>query len=144
MVAMSNYLEGQLIDHLFRTNTFAKPTVIAIALSSSTTTDATTGSTTLTEPATANNYARQSLAPLDANWAAPSGNNGTTSNQSVITYPACQTADWGPLTDLVVADNATRATGNAWFWGLLTVAKTITVGDIFKFQANQLVIQLDN
>ncbi len=148
---MSNYLEGNLIGYLFRTQaTFAKPTVIAVALSTSTTTDATTGSS-FSEPATANGYVRANDAngtgntnPLDANWAAISGNNGTTSNTNALTWPANTTADWGTITDVVICDDAARVTGNAWFYGALTVAKPVSVGDIFKFNANQLVVQIDS
>ena len=39
MSAMSNYLEDQLVKHLFRTGSFTKPTVIAVALCTSAPTD---------------------------------------------------------------------------------------------------------
>jgi len=151
---MSDYLEGLLIGYLFRTSTTltTKPTTIAVALATSTLTDASTGTLGASEPATANAYQRLNgeggqgtgnVNPLDANWAAPSGNNGTTSNSNVLTFPTCTTAPWGSITDVAICDNVTRNAGNIWFYGALSSAKTVGVGDIFRFNANTLQVQLD-
>ncbi len=143
MANMTDYLEGQLVAHLFRTATYTKPTVLAIALSTSNTLDDTATGASMSEVTNANSYARQTLNPLDANWAAIAGNNGTTSNTPAITFPTAS-GSWGNVQAVVITDNATHGAGNALFYGNLSVAKTVTNGDTFSFAANALTIQLDN
>jgi hypothetical protein len=144
MASMSDYLEGQLINHIFRTASYTKPTVLAIALCTAAPTDASTGAT-ITEVTNAGGYARVSMgAPLDATWAAPTGNNGTTSNVGAITFAAA-TLDWNAaVTHVAIVDSATYGAGNVLFWGALASSKTVTNGDTFQFAAGQLSVQLDN
>ena len=139
---MSNYLEGQLIGHLFRDLTFSKPSTLAIALCTASPNDASTGGT-ITEVANSNNYSRVELAPDDDNWAAISGNNGTTSNSSAITFPTAS-GSWGTVTSVAILDSATHGAGNVLFYGDLTVSKSITSGDTFSFSIGALTIQIDN
>jgi hypothetical protein len=125
---MSDYLENQLIDHLFRTATFAKPSAVYIGLYTAAPSDAGGG----TEVA-GGSYARQNLAPLNANWnatqggttGASSGTSGATANASAITFPV-PSADWGVITHYGLFDGLT---GNLLFWGAFTVAKTVSNGD---------------
>ncbi|HEY8767994.1 MAG TPA: hypothetical protein VIP09_12170 [Dehalococcoidia bacterium] len=131
-MAMSDYLEGQIRADLFRTTARTRPTVQASSLATASTTDAHTGAT-FTEVTNANAYARQNLAPLDANWSAPDATGGLTANLSAITFPTCTTATWGTVTDVVLCDSATWGAGNALFHGALTASKTVGVGDVFQF-----------
>jgi hypothetical protein len=145
MAAMSDYLAGQIIAHIFRTASFTKPTTLAIALCSSAPVDTDTGALAGKEIANAGSYARQTLNPLDANWAAPSGSpsNDTTSNTPAITFPTA-TADWGTITYVAICDSATYGGGNLLFYGPLTVSKTVSNGDTFQFAVGQLSLQVDN
>jgi hypothetical protein len=147
MTAMSDYLEGQLVNHLFRTGTYTKPTVLAIALCTAAVTDTHTGALTGAEVGNAGSYARLSGAgttnPLDANWAAASTGNGTTSNLQTLTFTAA-TADWGTVTHVAITDNLTYGAGNVLFYGSLTTSKIVNNGDTFQFAVGQLSIQLDN
>lgn len=140
MAAMSNYLEDELIKHIFRTGSMTKPTVLAIALCTAATTDAQTGAT-ITEVADANNYSRTSLNPLDANWAATNGSNGLTSNLSAIVFPQASGV-WGTITHIAVCDSATWGAGNVLFHGELAVSKTVNNGETFSFQIGDLTIAL--
>lgn len=142
MANMSNYLEGQLIGHLFRDLTFSKPSTLAIALCTASPNDASTGGT-ITEVANSNNYSRVELAPDDDNWAAISGNNGTTSNSSAITFPTAS-GSWGTVTSVAILDSATHGAGNVLFYGDLSVSKSITSGDTFSFSIGALTVQIDN
>lgn len=142
MASMSNYLEGKIIDHVFRTNSYTKPTTLAVALCTASPTDASTGAT-ISEVANSNNYSRQTLNPDDANWAAPSGNNGTTSNSSDITFPTAS-GSWGTITSIAIVDSATHGAGNVLFYGDLTVTKTITSGDTLTISTGNLTVQVDN
>lgn len=138
MSQMSDYLEGQLRTHIFRTGSFTKPSVLAIALCTSAPTDASTGAT-LPEVANAGAYARQTLNPLDANWTAPDATGGLTDNAIAITFPTA-TASWGTVTHVAILDSATYGAGNMLFYGALDVAKTVNVGDTFKFAIGDLNI----
>ena len=136
MSQMSDYLESTLLGHLFRTATFGKPTVVAIALCTAGPSDSSTGAT-ITEVTNANGYARQTLNPLDANWAAV-GAGGLTDNVSAITFPVCTTATWGTITHVAILDSATHGAGNLWLYGTLAVSKVVGVGDTFKFNIGDL------
>lgn len=140
MAAMSDYLENELIKHIFRTGSFTKPTVLAVALCTAATTDSQTGAT-ITEVPNSNNYSRQTLNPLDANWAATSGTDGATSNLSAITFPTAS-GSWGTITHIAIVDSATHGAGNVLFHGALTVSKSVTSGDTLSFQIGDLDITL--
>jgi hypothetical protein len=137
MAAFTNYLEDAIIQHLFRTGSFAKPTVLSIALF----TAVTAGEAgTVTEVATGS-YGRVDCNPLDANWAASVGGNGTTSNIVAVTFPEA-TADWGTVTHFGLYDAHTA--GNLLVFAALTIARTITTGSTPSFAAGTLTIQVDN
>jgi hypothetical protein len=134
MSQASNYLEDELIKHLFRTGSFTKPTVMAVALF----TDAPSDSGPGTE-VTGGSYARVDVPPLDANWTATSGGDGETDNASAITFTTA-TANWGTVTHFALFD-ATSA-GNMLIWGALDSSVVINDGDTFKFNANALKISV--
>jgi hypothetical protein len=89
MAALSDYLESQLLNHIFRNNTFSKPSKIAIALTSGVPIDTDTGSTIPELPSgvsrgqnfVSTNYKRFSLGPPatsgDAVWNAVGLDNNT-------------------------------------------------------------------
>jgi len=125
----SDYLENKIIDHLFRTATFAKPAGLYIALFTSSPADAGGG----TEVA-GGSYARVNLAPLDTNWkatqggtsGASSGSGGQTANAVTITF-ASPTANWGTVTHFGIFDAASG--GNLLIWDALTVPRIVNSGD---------------
>lgn len=121
MSAMTDYLEGELIKHIFRTGSFTKPTALYIALFTAAPNDAGGGT-----EVTGGSYARAQLNPADANWAAPAAGNGVTSNAAAITFPA-PTANWGSVTHFAIMDASTA--GNMLFHGALTASKTVNNGD---------------
>lgn len=139
MAAASDYLEAQLINHIFRTGSFAKPAVLAIALCIAAPVDADTGALTGKEVANAGAYARQTLNPLDANWAAP-GVGGLTDNAVAITFPV-STASWGIVTHIAIVDSATFGAGNLLFHGALTTSRNVdSAGIQIKFNIGDLDI----
>lgn len=121
MSSMSDYLEGELIKHIFRTGSFTKPTVLGVALFTAAPSDSGGGT-----EVTGGSYARVDTPPLDANWDAPAAGDGHTSNSGIITFPA-PTANWGTITHIGIFD-ATVA-GNLLFHGALTTSKTVNNGD---------------
>lgn len=125
----SDYLENKLVDHLFRSATFAKPTGLYVALFTAAPSDAGGGTEVV-----GGSYARVNLPPLDTNWkatqggttGASSGSGGVTSNAVAITYPA-PTANWGTVTHFGLFDAASG--GNLIIWDALTSPRNILSGD---------------
>lgn len=141
MAGMSDYLETKILDHLFRSTTYTPPTVIALALCTSTPVDEDTGDLTGKE-VTGGNYARVSIGRGDANWAAVG--LGYTSNIEELDFPQASTNWTGPITHVAILDDTTIGAGNLLFYGELIVPKSVSTGDIFKFNPNQLIVKIDN
>lgn len=121
MSDLSDYLEVQFRTHVFRTGSFTKPTVLAVALYTAAPGDAGGGT-----EVTGGSYARVQKDPLDANWTAASSTDGLTDNAAALTFPS-PTANWGLITHNALLD-ATSA-GNFLFTGALTTSKTVNSGD---------------
>lgn len=137
MSAMSDYLELNLIKHLFRTGSYTKPTVMAVALFTAAPSDSGGGT-----EVSGGSYARVDVPPLDANWDAVggAGTDGHTSNTADIVFPA-PTANWGVITHFGLFDATTA--GNLLFHGALTASKTVNNGDPApKFVAGALDVTL--
>jgi hypothetical protein len=139
MASMSDYLEVELRKHIFRTGSFTKPTVLAVALCTAAPSDSSTGST-ITEPNSGHGYARQTLNPGDGNWSAPNSTGGVTANQAALTFGPVTTSDWPQITHVAICDSATYGAGNLLFHGALSVAKTAQVGDTVTFDIDALTI----
>lgn len=136
MTALTNYTENNLINHIFRTASFAKPTTLHIGLIT-TLTDGEAG--TVTE-VTGGSYARVARNPLDANWDVATA-TGTTANTASIQFPAA-TTDWGTVTHFGIWDALTN--GNLLIYAPLTANRTITNGTTPSFGAGALTFQIDN
>lgn len=125
----SDYLENQIIDHIFRTATFAKPAGLYMALFTTAPSDSGGGT-----EVTGGSYARVNLAPLNANWTATqggtsgasSGTGGQTANAVAITFPA-PTAGWGTVTHFGIFDASVG--GNLLVWDVLAASRTILASD---------------
>jgi hypothetical protein len=118
MSAMTDVLEGLIVGHIFRTATWAKPAALTVALYT-----AMPGETGGGTEVSGTGYARVANNPLDANWAAPSAGNGTTSNVATIQY-AAPTASWCTIVGMGLF-----ADGVLWLYGALTANKTVNNGD---------------
>ena len=133
-MAKSDYLENEIIKHIFRTGSFAAPATLYVALFTSATTDA-GGGTEVTGGA----YARASVTSSDANWDATSGTDGLTANTNAITFPAPSGANWGTITHFAIYDAASA--GNMLYHGALGTSKTVNDGDPApSFPAGSLTI----
>jgi hypothetical protein len=145
MTAMSNFLEDEVIKHIFRTGSFTKPTVLAITMLTTGAADGDTGQFTTgtgVEVTNAGSYARVDRPPLDANWTATAGGDGQTDNAAAITFTTA-TADWSSaanITDIAICDSATYDAGNMLFYGSVTVAKAVLNGDTAEFAAGAITV----
>lgn len=144
-VALSDFLENKLIDHVFRGQAYTAPLVIYVALFTSACTDAAVGT-----EVSGGSYARPGITGSLANWAgtqaaasvlASTGSSGTTSNNAAVMF-ATPSAGWGLVTHIGLMDALTA--GNLLVCTALTVSKTINSGDTVSFPAASLTNQIDN
>jgi len=133
MAGFSNYLELEILDHIFKVGAYTQPANIYVALCKSTITDTHTGST-LPGQVSGGSYARKSRGTWDVASA------GSTKNTGPITF-AQATANWGTVTDFAVCDAITA--GNVLCYAKLSAPKTIQSGDTAKFASGDLKITLD-
>ena len=139
MSEMSDYLEAQLLNVMFRTLSAWKPADIYLLLATDTIVDADTGTTGITEPS-GNGYVRKdSGGPLDAEWDAPSG--GATANTNVQTFATAAGGNWGTITDMGIVDASTL--GNLLFFTPVTTAKAVNDGDTAEYPAGSITVTLD-
>lgn len=129
MSNMSDFLENELIDHLFRGGAYTAPATLYFALFTAAPSDAGGGT-----EVTGGSYARVAVTPNSTNFAntqnsgtgASTGTGGQTSNLTAITFPA-PTANWGVVTHFGVFDASTS--GNLLAHAALTASKTVNNGD---------------
>jgi len=128
---MSDDLENKLINHIFRNTDYTRPANIYLALFTAAPSDSGGGT-----EVSGGSYARQAVATgASTGWDAASGR--ATANTGVVTFPTA-TADWGTITHVGVFDASTS--GNLMFHGALSSNKTVSNGDIFRFNAGEFDI----
>lgn len=126
-MSFTNYLETEILDHVFGGNAYTAPATLYIGLYTAAPSD-TGGGTELSGLG----YARQSAA-FDV-----TGN--TASNSANIEFPAA-TGDWGTVTHAGIFDALTG--GNLIAYATLTSSKVVETGDILRFSTSQLAVTLD-
>ena len=126
-MSFSNYLETEVLDHVFGGNAYTAPSTLYVALFTTDNTD-TGGGTEVSGGA----YARQSVAFT------VSGN--TASNSADVEFPTA-TANYGTVVAVAVMDASTG--GNQLAYAGLSSDKTIETGDVFRVPAGDLDITLD-
>lgn len=133
MGGFSDYLELEVLDHLFGASTFTPPSTLHVALFTVAPTDSGGG----TEVA-GNNYSRVAVANNTSNWETAA--SGQTSNKTAITFPVAS-GSWGTIVAFGLYDASSA--GNLLAWAALGTAKVVGSGQAAQFAANQLVITLD-
>jgi hypothetical protein len=128
-MSFSNFLETEILDHVFGGNAYTAPGTLYLALFTSNPAEDGSG-TEVSTSGTA--YARQSVAFT------VSGNTATSS--SAVDFPTA-TANFGTVTHVGVYDASTA--GNLMAYAALTSSKTIETGDVFRVPAGDLDITLD-
>lgn len=142
MSELSNYSEDQLVAHFFRTATFTKPTVMAVALLTTASVDADTAQFTVgtgVEVTNAGAYARVDRPPLDANWTATAGGDGQTDNAAAITFTTA-TGNWGTVAAMAICSSATYDTGEQYFHSPVDTAKAINTDDTAEFAIGAITV----
>lgn len=132
-MSISNFLELELLDHLFTDTAYAPPATLYLALS---TADPGEDGTGLAEPA-GNGYARRSCTAADMAAAAA----GAKSNGVELAFAQASGGTWGTITHIALMDAITA--GNVLWSGALAAPRTVNDGDTFRFAIGNLTFTLD-
>lgn len=133
-MTFSDFLENELLDHVWGNAAYAPPATLHIALSTADPLDDNSG---LTEPV-GGSYARAASTNNATEW--PAAVAGAKANANAIAF-ATATASWGVITHFAIMDAATA--GNQLGHGVLAASKTIDSGDTASFAAGDIDITLD-
>ena len=129
MAGFSDYLEDKVLDHVFGGTAYTAPATLYVALYT-VAPDDTGGGTEVT----GGSYVRQT------GTFTVSGTNPTTAtNSAAIEYPTA-TADYGTVVAVGILDASSG--GNLLAYADLTTSKTVSTGDVFRFDAGDLDITL--
>jgi hypothetical protein len=129
MAGFSDYLEDKVLDHVFGGNAYTAPATLYVALYTVAPTD-TGGGTEVT----GGSYVRQS------GTFTVSGTNPTTaSNSAAIEYPTA-TDNYGTVVAVGILDAS--SSGNLLAYANLDTSKSVTTGDVFRFDTGDLDITL--
>ena len=126
-MSFSNFLETEILDHVFAGAAYTAPSTKYLALFTGA-----PGETGGGTEVSGGGYARQSVAFTT------SGN--TTSNNAAVEYPTA-TANYGTVTHVAVFDASTS--GNMMAYAALSSNKTIETGDVFRVPSGDLDITLN-
>tara|TARA_R110000796_G_scaffold111072_1_gene222607 strand:- start:352 stop:732 length:381 start_codon:yes stop_codon:yes gene_type:complete len=126
-MSFSNYLETEILDHVFGGAAYTAPSTLYVALYTATPNDA-GGGTELS----GSGYTRKS--------AAFTTSGATTSNSGAVEYDTA-TGSWGTITHIGVFDAATS--GNLMAYGALSASKAVDTGDVFRIPTGDLDITLN-
>lgn len=134
MAGFSDYLELEVLDHLFGASSYSPPETMYCALFTVAPTDAASSGTEVA----GNNYSRVAVPNNTSNWNTAAG--GQTSNKTAITFPVAS-GSWGTVVAFAWFDASSA--GNMLAWATLGTAKVVGSGQAAQFAAGQLVITLD-
>jgi len=126
-MSFTNFLETEILDHVFAGAAYTAPTTKYLALFTGAPGEAGGGT-----EVSGGGYARQTVAFTT------SGN--TTSNNAAVEYPTA-TANYGTVTHVAVFDAS--SSGNMMAYAALSSNKTIETGDVFRVPSGDLDITLN-
>ena len=130
-MSFTNYLETEILDHVFAGAAYTAPGTHYLALFTAVS-DGEAGS--VTEVSTSGTaYARVAVAFTTS--------GATTSNTSAVEYATATGSGFGTVTHVGVYDASTS--GNLMCYATLTASKAIAAGDVFRVPAGDLDITLN-
>lgn len=132
MSSFSDYLENELLDHVFGAAAFTAPSSIYVAAFTASPGDDDSGT-----EVTGGSYARVAVTNNATNFPAASG--GAKSNANAITFPTA-TADWGTVVAVGLYDASTS--GNLLAWADLGTSQSVPSGVTLAIPAGDLDISL--
>lgn len=130
--SITNYSETAILGHVFGSTTFTKPSSLYLALYTVAPGEAGGG----TEVSTSGTgYARQ-LATFTISGSSPA----QAANTAAIEFPVA-TASWGTVVAAAILDASTA--GNMISFATLSADKTVSAGDVLRFNIGSVVVTLD-
>jgi len=126
-MSFSNFLETEILDHVFGGNAYTAPGTLYVGLYTSNPDEDNSGT-----EVSGGSYARVS------GTFTVTGN--TASNDAAIEFTTA-TASWGTVTHIGVLDASSG--GNLLCYAELTTAKAIDTGDVFRIPTGDLDISLN-
>ena len=126
-MSFSNYLETELLDHVFTNSAYTAPSTLYLALFTGAPGEAGGGT-----EVSGSGYLRQTAAFT------VSGNTAT--NSASIEFPTA-TGSYGTVSHVGVFDAS--SSGNLLCYAALSASKAIESGDVFRVPAGDLDITLD-
>ena len=126
-MSFTNFLETEILDHVFAGAAYTAPSTKYIALFTSAPGEAGGGT-----EVSGTGYARQAMVFTTS--------GDTTSNSGAVEFPTAG-ASWGTITHVGIFDASTS--GNLMVYATLTASKAIADGDVFRVPAGDLDITLN-
>jgi hypothetical protein len=145
--ASTTFLENKLLGHIFKNVEFARPgdglyVGLATAVSNFGDTTGETDAPTITE-ATFGAYERIQVQASKWDLTSDTTEAQTVKNNENIEFPASNNSTSNVISHVFVATHVTEgSSGNVLFIGALDATKTISEGDIFRINTNNLTIEL--
>ena len=130
MAGFSDYLEDKVLDHVFGGTAYTAPGTLYVGLYTAAPSDSGGGT-----EVSGGSYARKSMPAMTV-----SGTSPTEATNGAAVEFVTATGSWGTVTHVGVFDAVT--TGNLLGWAALTASKTVSSGDVFRFDAGDLDITL--
>ena len=130
MAGFSDYLEDKVLDHVFGGTAYTAPGTLYVGLYTAAPSDSGGGT-----EVSGGSYARKSMPAMTV-----SGTSPTEATNGAAVEFITATGSWGTVTHVGVFDAVT--TGNLLGWAALTASKTVSSGDVFRFDAGDLDITL--
>ena len=126
--AFTNFLENELLDHVFRDSAYTAPSAVYTALFTAAPGEAGGGT-----EVSGGSYARE-----ETTFGAASG--GETTNSAEVDFGTAS-ANWGTISHVAIFDAS--SSGNMLAYGALASNKTVNNADSFSFAVGTLTIALD-
>ena len=130
MAGFSDYLEDKVLDHVFGGTAYTAPGTLYVGLYTAAPSDSGGGT-----EVSGGSYARKSMPAMTV-----SGTSPTEATNGAAVEFVTATGSWGTVTHVGVFDAS--SSGNLLAWAALTASKTVSSGDVFRFDAGDLDITL--
>ena len=130
MAGFSDYLEDKVLDHVFGGSAYTAPATLYVGLYTAAPSDSGGGT-----EVSGGSYARKSMPAMTV-----SGTSPTEATNGAAVEFITATGSWGTVTHVGVFDAS--SSGNLLAWAALTASKTVSSGDVFRFDAGDLDITL--
>jgi len=127
-MSFTTYTEDKVLDHIVKNTSFTSPAAVYVALYTTATTSAGGGTECI-----GSGYTRKLMGFTTAT-------SGATENNGDVEFPAA-TGSWGTITHTALLDASSG--GNMLMETALTASKTISSGDVFRFQSGEFDVTLD-